>query len=232
MNYDEFKQSFLAALRESGLPTLGPPPHAETLDLDSTERKVVVYVEPLARDIGGQFHVSASISWRWGPLLAARTRFREEDLLSEVLGRDEVLGLDTEAPVVRVDISLRAALLPGRELPMPAASTWAKWSKEAIARLDRVEPLIPEDAVEELSNGGLAILAWQGDPEVKAICSSAGVLKLSSIAVAAFQLIAVPRNWDDPEREPDPHPHGQLQALLARVKAALYAWGEVMDHFR
>lgn len=232
MTYDEFKAAFLLALRDVGLPTMGPPPHEETLCLKSTDRTVVVYVEPLARDIGGQFHVSGTISWHWDALLAARTRTTEEDLLRELLGQEEA-DAETEPPVLRIDIKLRASLMPGKEIPMPSASTWAKWSKEAITRLDRVEPLIPpEDPIEETVDGGFAILAWQGDPVIKATCDAAGILKLSSISVSAFQLVEVPRHWDDSEREDDPHPHAQLRALLARVKAALFAWGEVMDHFR
>ncbi len=94
------------------------------------------------------------------------------------------------------------------------------------------EPLIPpDDPIEETADGCFAILAWQGDPVIKATCNACGDLKLSSVSVSALQLIDVPRHWDDSEREPDPHPHAQLRALLARTKAALFAWGEVMDHF-
>jgi len=48
--------------------------------------------------------------------------------------------------------------------------------------------------------------------------------------VSAFQGIDLPRRRDDAEREPDTHPHEQLGAMFARAKAALHAWGEVMDH--
>lgn len=40
----------------------------------------------------------------------------------------------------------------------------------------------------------------------------------------------LPRSWDDSEREPDEHPHDQLLTMFRRVKAALHAWAEVMDH--
>jgi hypothetical protein len=40
----------------------------------------------------------------------------------------------------------------------------------------------------------------------------------------------LPCKWDDPDRESDDDPHEQLTAIFKRVKAALYAWGEVMDH--
>jgi hypothetical protein len=84
--------------------------------------------------------------------------------------------------------------------------------------------------VEELENGGLGILAWQGEPTLKVTCDEDGGLRLASISLSAFQMIELPRIWDDPDREPDPNPASQLSAMFARVKAALHAWGEVMDH--
>ena len=97
-------------------------------------------------------------------------------------------------------------------------------------RLENVERLVTEDVTRETPDGLHAILAWQGDPELKVICSPAGELRLESISVHAFQGIDLPRRWDDTDREVDEHPHKQLSAMFQRVRAALYAWGEVMDH--
>lgn len=57
-----------------------------------------------------------------------------------------------------------------------------------------------------------------------------GELRLDSLTISAFQGIDLPRRWDDDEREPDDSPDELLAQLFARVKSALYAWGEVMDH--
>lgn len=40
------------------------------------------------------------------------------------------------------------------------------------------------------------------------------------------------REWDDPEREGDDEPDEQLTAMFQRVRAALSAWTEVLDHLR
>ena len=60
-------------------------------------------------------------------------------------------------------------------------------------------------------------------------CPSAGACTRS---VNAFQGIDLPRKWNDSEHEPDDDPYEQLRAMFERVRAALYAWGEVMDHLR
>ena len=230
VNYDEFKAAFLQSLRESRLPTIGSSPNEEVLDLHSTDRTVTVYVEPIDRDIGGRFHVRGVVSWRWDALQAARTRSTEEDLLTELLGREGSHDVETGRPWLRVDIKLRAGLEYGKSIAMPSAATWQKWGEEALGRLENVERLVDEEVTRELPDGNLAILAWQGDPEIKVTCDHLGELRLHSISVSAFQGIDLPRRWDDSEREPDDEPHDQLAKMFKRVKAALHAWGEVMDH--
>jgi hypothetical protein len=232
MNYDDFKATFLEALKDSGLPTMGPQPAGEVLDLRSTERTVTVYVEPIDRDVGRPFHVSGAISWRWDALQAARTATTEEDLLTELLGQDEPESLHTELPWLRVDIKLRAGLEFGKAVPMPTREAWLRWSREATGRLEAIERLVSEERVRETTTGQLAILAWQGEPELRVLCNPAGELRLDSVTVSAFQIIHLPRAWSDSEREPDEHPYAPLAAMFRRIKAALYAWGEGMDHLR
>jgi hypothetical protein len=231
MDYDEFKSSIMAALHESRLPILGLAP-GEVLDLHGLQRTFTVGVEPLDPDIGKPFHVAATISFRWDAIQTARTLSCEEDLLVELLGREDAQDIETERPSLRVDVKLHASLEWGKGLPMPAPATWAKWSREALGRLEKIEPLISEDVVRESADGYHAILGWQGDPEMKVTCNGLGELRLGSICVKAFQMIDLPRKWDDPEREADEDPHEQLRAMFARVRAALYAWAEVMDHLR
>jgi len=231
VNYDDFKAAFMSALRESGLPMIGLTPE-EVLGLRSADRTLTLGVEPIDRDMARPFHIAATISFRWDALQTARTATCEEGLLVELLGREGANDIETERPWLRVDIKLRAGLEWGKGIPMPAALTWAKWSKEALERLENIEPLVSEDVVRETEDGHHAVLAWQGDPELKVTCNALGELRLESISVSAFQGIDLPRTWDDPEREPDDDPHEQLTAMFERVRAALYAWGEVMDHLR
>jgi hypothetical protein len=230
VNYDEFKVAFLHALHDSRLPTIGPPPHEEVLDLRSTDRTLSVYVEPIDRDMARPFHVSAAISFRWDALQAARTATCEEDLVAELLG-EEAREEATERPWLRVDIELRAGLEWGKGIPMPAPATWAKWSREALGRLENIERLVSDDVTRETTQGDFAVLAWQGDPVVKLVCGPGGELRLEEVRVHAFQGIDLPRKWND-GRELDEAPHDQLAAMFARVRAALHAWAEVTDHLR
>lgn len=231
LNYDEFLSAFMSALEESRLHTIGLVPE-EALGLHSADRTCTIGVEPFDREIGTPFHIAATISFRWDPIQTARSATCEEDLLAELLGREEGPGMETRRPSLRVDIKLRAGLPWGKGIPMPPAATWVLWGREALGRLEEIEPLVSEDVVRERPGEHDAILAWQGDPEIKVTCNALGELRLESISVSAFQAIELPRKWDDPEREPDDGPSEQLRAMFARVRAALYAWGEVMDHLR
>lgn len=55
-------------------------------------------------------------------------------------------------------------------------------------------------------------------------------MRLEQVEVEAFQGIDLPRQWDHPERHDAVDVEGQLRQLFARVRAALFAWGEMVDH--
>lgn len=74
------------------------------------------------------------------------------------------------------------------------------------------------------------ILAWQGEPEARLLCSREGDLRLRSVEVSAWQAVVLARKWGDPSRKPDTGTAKQLRELFARVKAALQAWVELTDH--
>lgn len=76
------------------------------------------------------------------------------------------------------------------------------------------------------------MLGWQGLPTVDVECGPDGELRFGGVKLAAFQMIELPRQWDDPEREPDEHPARQLRELLGRVRSALHAWMESLDVLR
>ena len=95
---------------------------------------------------------------------------------------------------------------------------WAKWSREALARLEKIEPRISEDAVRETPKGRLA---WQGDPEARITRNPLGELRLESLTVRAFQGIDLPRTWDVPERESDEAPRPAPCHVRARPRRAV-----------
>jgi hypothetical protein len=57
-------------------------------------------------------------------------------------------------------------------------------------------------------------------------------LMLTGIEVSAWQVVHVPRQLADPDREADDLPDGELAAMFARVRAALFAWAEVGEQAR
>ncbi len=230
MTYEEFRDAWQVALRESGLPIFGVG-FDETLDLRSLSREYEVRIEPIGGQDAEPFTVTAKLSWKWDALATARTRTSEEDLLRDLLA-DEDGDSETSRPWLRVDVELVATLPWGKPMSLPGAPVLARWFEEVTERLDRIEPLVPDEVVREERDGRLAILAWQGTPEASCSCHPDGTLKLESIDVSAWQAIELPRRWADSEREPDPHPHEQLTQMFARVKAALYAWMQATDHLR
>lgn len=230
MTYDEFQQAWVQALRESMLPILGVDPVEESLGLRSMERVVKSFVEPFGGQHAEPFHVAAELAYRWDALQTARTATTEEDLLSELLGREGSRRPRTAHPWLRVDVTLRASTQWGKELALPAQPAWQRWARETLGRLESIEPLLPSETLREGRSGLPQILAWQSEPELRVLCSPTGELKLRGIEVATWQAIEVPRKWDDPDRRPDERPDAPLAAMFKRLRAAMNAWMEALDH--
>jgi hypothetical protein len=232
VTYEEFVQAWISARRESGLRLMSVHEGNETIDPRSLTRTFETFVEPLGEQEAEPFHVAATLSWTWHALMTARTATTEEDMLTEVLGRERVWGrkVKTERSPLRVDVKLSASLPYGKPSPMPTPPTWVKWAREVHGRLERVEPLVPGETTREGRDGRLEVPAWQSDPIAKVVCDPAGELRLESVEIAAGQLIELPRHWDDSERKPDEHPARQLSELFGRVRASLHAWMQAVDH--
>jgi hypothetical protein len=228
MPYDEFKQAWIWALQQSGLPIMGVTPIAETLDLRSTDRTCQSFVEPFGRQDAEPFHVTAALKFTWNALQTARTNTTEEDMLQELLGLDRKPR--TELPWLRVDVTLRASTMWGKEIALPAPAAWQQWARATLGRLESIEPVIPEEKVREGRNDLPEILAWQNKPELTVLCGPTGELKLRGVEIATWQMINLPRRWDDTSRKPDAHPDEQLVAMFKRVRVALNAWMEALDH--
>jgi hypothetical protein len=228
MMYEEFRATWDEALQESKLRMIGL--HAnETLDLRFTDRRYEVHVEPLGGQDAEPLFVAATLSWRWGALLTARAATKEEDMLVELFGRDGAAEMVTEMPSVMVRIKLNASTTWGQSLPMPSKQAWAGWVKETTGRLERIEPLLPEETARRNAAGLLEVLAWQEPPKAKVTCNPNGELLLEGVSISAGQLIEIPRVFDVGV-EPDDGPHGQLREMFHRVRASLMAFMQTLDH--
>lgn len=218
MDCEAFRDIFLSRTREAHLTLIGLYPR-EQVEMRSMDRTFEVQVEGVTRGERGPIHVSASISWRWDALQTARTRTREEDVLRELLGDDRAEGA-TARPWLRVDLRLRAGTGWGKPLRMPTALAWTRFAKRA-SKVKLVEGGIPAFV------GDDTVPAWQGQPEAEVVVLTDGSLRLEAVSIEAFQGIYLPRQWDDPDREPDAPPHRQLDAMFARVAKSLALWSEL-----
>ncbi len=230
VDYETFRALWVDTLRESRLLPIGLQ-GKETLDTRTLDRTYEVHIEPVGGQDAPPFHVTATLSWRWTALNTSRGIYRDEDTLSEMLGRDQTEDLVTEHPHIRVDIELSAAAPYDKPMLMPSTGAWAKWVHETVERLDHIEPLLPAEVVRENRMGMTEVLGWQGDPTVRAQCGPGGELMLEEVEIAAFQMIELPRLLDSPDRE-DEGPDQQLAALFGRVRASLMAWMQALDHLR
>lgn len=228
MRYEDFTRCWQAALSGAGLSTFHG--ERELVDVAAMERTYEIFVEPGVGQQTRPFFVTAKLSYRWDALQTARSQFNEEDLLRTVLGDDH--DVPTLRPWLRVDVELSATLPYDAPLPMPSQEQRARWIEETTGRLDRVERLLSEETVAEDARGRLAVLAWRSDPVIKARCEARGALLLEGVEVSAWQAINLPRIWGDPERDEDPPPVHELERMFARVRGALYAWMEALDHLR
>jgi hypothetical protein len=230
MTYDEFREAWLLALRESRLQIFGVNALEESLALRAMARIGESIVGPYPQ--ADPFTVCAKFQWRWDALNTARTATCEEDLLTELVGRDEAARMRTQRPWLRVDISLHASLPMGSPMPLPSKAKWSNWTSDVMHTLASRTPIVPAETSREDRRGRLAILTYQGEPEAEVRCGRDGELKLAALEVAAWQAIELARKWDDPSRRPDEGVDSQLDQMFARVKAALGAWAELTIHLQ
>lgn len=229
MTYDEFKNAWLAALRESRLRVFGVEALRERIDLRATDRLGESLVEPFGQP--EPFTVTAKFRWRWDALHSARTATSEEDLLVELFGRETSSRPRTRRPWLRVDIELHASLMVGKPMPMPSKAVWAAWTRDVMQALESRAPLIPVNSVRE-ARGNLEIVGWQGEPEAEVVCERDGEIKLHALKVHAWQAIELARKWSDSSRRADTGVGEQLDEMFARVDAAVRAWAELTIHLR
>jgi hypothetical protein len=194
------------------------------------ERTCRSFVEPTGGQHAEPFHVTAMLEFRWDALETAWTNTTEEYVLHELLGLDRTRRPRTAMPWLRIDVTLRASTVWGKEIPLPAPSAWQGWARETLGRLERVERVIPTENLRRVRKGLPEVLAWKGEPQLNVLCTPGGTLKLRVVEIATWQAIDFPRRWDDPDRKPDKGPDDDLSAMFKRLKAGLNAWTEALDH--
>lgn len=211
MRYDEFRDRWREALQEAGLLSHFDRPE-ETIDLTTTARRWEVRLLP--RDVE-PFSVGATISFLWDPFDSARSYTCEEDLLTELLGRGA--RRTTQRRFLRVDITLRARLPYGSTTAMPASDVWVPWVACVEDGLD--EALTPK------RRRRTAEPHWRGDLEIVGRTTAELDFCFDGMSVSAYEMILVPRDWDDPvRREKEPSAHARIGELAERYRAALDAW--------
>lgn len=88
-------------------------------------------------------------------LTKTRAATTEEDVLTELLGREYTRSRDTTHSRLRVDIELRASLEYGKWIAMLSRAAWVEWRREALGRLQTVERLVHEDVMRDLTDADL-----------------------------------------------------------------------------
>jgi hypothetical protein len=211
MRYDEFRDRWQAALCAAGVLSHQERPQ-ETIDVSTTERRWRFLTLPRTVD---PFTVAASISFHWDPFQSARSYTCEEDLLTELHGRRA--RWSTQRRLVRVDIKLHATLPYGSTMSLPAPDLWLPWITSVEEKLGAA--LVPQRQRNK-------DIRWRGELELEGE-ASLGEFALHGMSVPAFEMIVVPRIWDDPRRrEGEASAARPIDALAARFRGALNAWTE------
>ncbi len=226
MRYDEFRDSLFGALGDAGLrPHLGRP--TESIDLTTTTRRWQAALGESIPQRSEPFLVSAVVSFEWDPVESARTYTTEEDLLTELLGRDEDPP-ETMPRLLRTDIVLRATLPYDSRVPMPGRKTWRSWSLRVD---DELSSFLPTDAAQHEA-GSVIVTGARGKVEAESICSDSGELCLSAVSLASWHGVVPPRIRDAVDEEPEGDIERQLQKLAERYRRAYDAWMECVIDLR
>ncbi len=226
VRYDEFRNSFLLALREADLYTSWDRP-TETIDLETMSRSWKSSCGSGPKKEIEPFHVYGMASFRWDPLDSARAHTTEEDLVTELFGRDDELR-ETMQRTLRTDIVLHANLPWNSRTPMPDGRLWQSWS----ARVDELlAPFLPRE-VAQLGGDPVVAMGWRGTVEVESRCSQESELRLRGVSVPAWHMLVLPRIRDGFDDDPDADIERQLDDLAEGYRAALDVWMDSVAELR
>jgi hypothetical protein len=224
LDYEDFRDMFRQAMRDAHLLS-APLLPSETLDLRSGNRsyRIFLHHNP-GTNQPGLIHVATELKWTWDSILIARFTTTEEDLLTELLGPENAPD-NTEPPFLRVDITLHASVPMDGFYPVPSGGSWRKWAAEVETT---VRPYFFVYTTNDPEYPPFQ--SWTGEPEVELHCSPGGQLYLHGVSLSAWQLLRLPRQWDDPDRPRDEDPLPALVEFLERAGEAQEAWGETLEY--
>jgi hypothetical protein len=218
MRYDEFRDHLIEALRNAGLHT-GHGNACDTVDIMSMDRKWQVVAGPIEHKNTAPFSVSVAISFNWSSVNAARGQTCEEDVLTEMLGR-RLRVPKTRRRLVRVDLQLHASPPYGSTAWMPDPQLLSSWSADLGKKLNS---LLTD--IQEREGQVIAVMGSCGDTKLEVHCQPEGRLTLTGVGVSAFQLVPIPRVWDEPDRrDAEKGNSKELIRLAQQFKTALEEW--------
>ena len=216
MRYYDFRDTLVNALRDARLRFVGDP--RETIDLTTTSRQYEAFLEEVTVQRAEPFYVAASVSFEWDPFESARTYTNEDDLITELLGRDDE-PIDTRPRRLRVDFVLKASLPHGTAMPMLGADRWRSWSRSVHERLDS---FLSTDAPEHRGRSFI-VTEWRGMVAAELVTTAAGDAILRAVSLPSWQSVILPRVRDSVD-EPEVDVDRQLEVIAGRYRHALDAW--------
>jgi hypothetical protein len=214
MNYQEFRDLWHDALQAARLQIPYPIGPTERINLRDMSRSYELIIYGGANPKCEPFHLTATITWNWDAVLSARYETTEEDMLMQIFGDFGIHDDDTVPPRLRMDVSLSAGVVYGTVYPMPALTSWQRWVRQAS---DEMQALLPTGYEED---GAICATSDPIQASVKLLDD--GQLGLERVTFKAWQVIRLPRQWDDPEKS-DPYPEEALFDLASRIAKALNA---------
>lgn len=218
MDYEAFREAWLDALRSEELLTYPDRPH-DRIDIADMSREHSARVGLGHRQQAEPFFVSMVLRWTWTPVHAARTYTNEEDLLSDLLGREQARDLVAERPWLRLDVKLCANMPYGKPLPLRAPKALQLWTDQVTRAL---KPFL-RTRVEGTSRVE-AIHAYLGEPEARVQCDGAGELALLGVELEAWRALTLPRESDTGELIALDTTAMSLERFAKDARGALAAW--------
>jgi len=217
MRYNELRDTLVRALRDSRFRFIGCP--TETLDLTTTTRRCEIFLEGVTVQRAEPFYVAASVAFDWDPFESARTYTNEDDLISELLGRDEET-VDTMPRRLRVDFVLKASLSYEIQVPLLGVDRWRSW---AHATHESLHTLLPTEAPAH-RGGPIMVTGWGGTVAVESECSATGEILLRVVSLPSWQTVVLPRLRGSLDEEPEVDVVRQLDVLIGRYRTAVDTW--------
>jgi hypothetical protein len=206
MRYHEFRDQLQIALRNAGLSGQHVGDPTETVGLNDMGRRWKIY-------ISGSTTADT-----------ARSYNREEDLLTELLGRTKH-PLKTQPRHVRVDLVLSARLPYGSTTTVPEPRTFGSWANSLREKLEKVF------TDSKWRRGQLvSVLGAMEEVRVDGKLDSAGRLSIEVLSIAGFRMVRVPRVWDDPDwRETEKGAEAKISRLVQNFKYSLDQWSSAIS---